>query len=62
MIIVEIDGATHSTEQELSYDAKRADDLRGQGYRIFCANNGDVYENLSGVLAALLEFATEQDR
>jgi very-short-patch-repair endonuclease len=61
MIIVEIDGATHSTEQELSYDAKRADYLREQGYRIFCANNGDVYENLSGVLTALLEFATEQD-
>jgi hypothetical protein len=62
MIIVEIDGATHSTDQELSYDAKRADYLRGQGYRIFCANNGDVYENLSGVLTALLEFATEKDR
>ena len=60
MIIVEIDGATHSTERELSYDAKRADYLRGQGYRIFCANNGDVYRNLSGVLTALLEFATEQ--
>ena len=54
MIIVEIDGATHSTERELSYDAKRADYLRGQGYRIFCANNGDVYENLSGVLTACL--------
>jgi very-short-patch-repair endonuclease len=62
MVIVEIDGATHSTEQELSYDAKRADYLREQGYRTFCANNGDVYENLSGVLTALLEFATEQDR
>ena len=60
MIIVEIDGSTHSTEQELSYDAKRADYLREQGYRIFCANNGDVYKNLSGVLTGLLVFATEQ--
>ena len=56
MIIVEIDGATHSTDQELAYDAKRADYLQAQGYRIFRANNGDVYENLSGVLTALIAF------
>jgi len=56
MIIVEIDGATHSTDEEKAYDALRSDYLHAQGFRIFRADNGAVYENLTGVLTALLTF------
>ena len=44
-IIVEIDGATHGTEEELAYDAQRTGYLHTQGFRVFRVNNGDVYEN-----------------
>ena len=59
-IIVEIDGATHSTEQELAYDAQRADYLHAQGFRIFRASNGDVYEDLNGICEGLIAFIAEE--
>ena len=55
-IIVEIDGATHSTIEERAYDAQRTDYLAVQGFRIFRVHNGEVYENLNGVLAGLIAF------
>ena len=60
MIVVEIDGATHSTDTELADDAQREDYLRAQGYRIFRIANGDVYANLNGVCEALLAFAATE--
>jgi very-short-patch-repair endonuclease len=59
MTIVEIDGATHSTDEEVGSDARRSAYLRAQGFRIFRASNGDVYENLEGVLAALRTFIAD---
>jgi very-short-patch-repair endonuclease len=55
-IIVEIDGATHSTDDEIAHDTRRAEFLRTQGYRIFRVTNTDVYENLGGVREALIAF------
>ena len=55
-IVVEIDGASHSTEEKKAYDAQRADYLRALSFRIFRADNSEVYENLRGVLAGLLTF------
>src|SRR5579864_2821771 len=43
-LIVAIDGATHSTEKELSHDSAREDFLRAQGYRIVRFTNVEVYE------------------
>ena len=62
MIIVEIDGATHSTDEEKAYDARREEYLRAQGFRIFRVDNGAVFENLSGVIAGLLAFIGESVR
>jgi len=59
MIIVEIDGATHSTDEEKANDARREEYLRAQGFRVFRVDNTEVYENLAGVLAGLLEFIGE---
>jgi very-short-patch-repair endonuclease len=48
MLIVEIDGATHSTDLELRHDARRSEILIDRGYRIVRFGNDDVYRNLDG--------------
>jgi very-short-patch-repair endonuclease len=53
-LIVEIDGATHSTPQELTSDALREAQLNALGYRLLRINNQDVYENMDGVLESIL--------
>ncbi len=53
-LVVEVDGATHSTAPELRRDALRADFLSGQGYRIVRIANDDVYRNLDDVLETIL--------
>ena len=55
-IIVEIDGATHATADEIARDRARAAVLSAEGYRVYRAHNGDVYENIDGVLDGLLAF------
>ena len=55
-IIVEVDGGTHGTDEELARDRARATYLEAQGYRIFRAYNSDIYGNLEGVLDGLLAF------
>jgi very-short-patch-repair endonuclease len=54
-LVVEIDGATHSSEQELAMDALRTADLEQLGYRVMRFDNGDVQTKLPGVLDAILE-------
>ena len=53
-LIVEIDGATHGTCDELATDQSREALLKELGFRIFRASNTDIYANLDGVLEALL--------
>jgi very-short-patch-repair endonuclease len=48
-LIVEVDGATHSTGLELSHDAERTRVLESFGFHIIRVTNTDVYENLEGV-------------
>ncbi len=55
-IIVEIDGGTHSTEDELRRDAARTFYLEAQGFDVFRVTNQDIYDNLVGVLNSLLGF------
>jgi len=53
-LVVEIDGATHSTEEELAHDRARENFLRAQGYRIIRFANTEVYEQADGVFDAIL--------
>jgi very-short-patch-repair endonuclease len=53
-LIVEVDGATHSTDAELQHDLRRAGFLTAQGYRILRVTNEDIYRNLDGVLETVL--------
>lgn len=48
-LIVEVDGATHATPDELAYDARRTKYLEQQGWTVLRVNNSDVYENMDGV-------------
>ena len=57
-VIVEIDGGTHSTDEELAADALGSENLRNRGFRVFRVSNADIYEQLDDVLAALMTFAT----
>ena len=53
-LVVEVDGATHSTDEELRRDRRREEFLRAQGYRVARVANDEVYRNLDGVLETIL--------
>jgi very-short-patch-repair endonuclease len=48
-LVVEIDGATHWTAEEIAHDARRTQFLEASGWRVLRVTNNDVYENLDGV-------------
>jgi very-short-patch-repair endonuclease len=52
-VVIEIDGATHGTEEERSYDARRTAFLEARGWTVIRFSNTDVYENVSGVVEVL---------
>jgi very-short-patch-repair endonuclease len=52
-LVVEVDGATHSTDQEIAYDAARSEALAAQGFSVLRFANEDVYRNLDGVLETI---------
>jgi len=54
-LVVEIDGWTHSTPEEIGYDEKRTGFLARDGYRVIRFENVEILDGMDGVLAALLE-------
>ena len=52
-LVVEVDGASHSTDQEIAYDAARSAALVAQGFTVLRFTNEDVYCNLGGVLETI---------
>ncbi|MBX3430108.1 MAG: DUF559 domain-containing protein [Hyphomonadaceae bacterium] len=52
-LIVEVDGSTHSTPEELAYDARRTKYVEQQGWTVFRVTNTDIYENMDGVWRAI---------
>jgi very-short-patch-repair endonuclease len=52
-LVVEVDGGTHSTDQERAYDRARDAYLRKLGWRVYRVWNEDVYKNSDGVLEAI---------
>jgi very-short-patch-repair endonuclease len=49
-LVVEVDGATHSTDKEIARDSARSATLASQGFAVLRFTNDDVYRNLGGVL------------
>jgi very-short-patch-repair endonuclease len=53
-LIIEIDGATHETPEELAHDAARTEFLVREGYRVIRFSNEDIFGDLSPVLEAIV--------
>jgi very-short-patch-repair endonuclease len=53
-LVVEVDGATHSSGEELEYDRRRDAWFAANGYRVLRVTNDDVYRNLDGVCETIL--------
>jgi very-short-patch-repair endonuclease len=49
-LVIEIDGATHSTEMERRHDAQRDAFLRARSWQIVRVTNEEVYRSLDAVL------------
>ena len=60
-IVVDVDGGTHGSDAEFAADAAREAFLQSLGHRVFRAWNGEVYDNMDGVLAALLVFIEDAE-
>jgi very-short-patch-repair endonuclease len=52
-LIVELDGATNSTADEVASDGIREAALRAQGFYLLRVSNEDVFRNLEGVLETI---------
>jgi len=52
-IVVELDGATHSTDDELAADADRQKKIEDEGYAVLRFRNAEVYDNLDGVIETM---------
>ena len=52
-LIIEIDGATHISDEELQNDKSREDYLKTKGFEIIRIRNLDIYNNLGGILEFL---------
>jgi very-short-patch-repair endonuclease len=52
-IVVEVDGATHGTEEERRHDAKRDAYLTRSGWIVLRFTNEDVYKDLDSVIEAI---------
>lgn len=53
-LVIEVDGATHSTDAELRHDRRRDAWFRAQGWRVLRFRNDEVYTNLDGVIETIL--------
>jgi len=55
-LIIEIDGATHSSEQEIKKDLEREGYLKNLGLNIKRYTNRDVFDNLGSVIDSIYSF------
>ena len=53
-MIIELDGVTHETAEELEHDATRTEFLARQGYRVIRFKNEDIFGDLGPVLEAMM--------
>ena len=49
-LVIEVDAATHSTDEEIARDARRTAEIEGFGFRVVRVTDTEVYKNLDGVL------------
>lgn len=61
-LIVELDGVTHSTEEEVAYDNKRQKYLEKLGLVVKRYWNSEIKENINWVLGDILEVCRKLDK
>ena len=54
-LVIEVDGATHSTDEELARDAARTAALAAQGFTVLRFTNDEVFHNLDDVLETVYQ-------
>ena len=54
-LVVEVDGATHWTTEQLKQDARRTAFLEATGWSMLRVTNIDVFDNLNGVWLAIAQ-------
>ena len=52
-LVIEVDGATHSTDEELARDAPRTAALAARGFALLHFTNREVFHILEGVLETI---------
>ncbi|MFZ5674972.1 MAG: endonuclease domain-containing protein [Pseudomonadota bacterium] len=53
-LIVEVDGATHSEDHDIEYDARRTAYLGLKGYRVLRILNDDIFHRFNDVMDMIL--------
>jgi very-short-patch-repair endonuclease len=57
-LVIEVDGATHSTDDELANDVCRQRYIESQGFRVLRFSNADVVTNMDGVMDVVVGVLT----
>ena len=60
-LVVEVDGATHGSQEARAYDASRTRFLESDDWRIVRFHNHEVFQNLTGVLETISRAAWENE-
>ncbi len=60
-VIVEVDGATHGTPEEVARDDERTRYLERAGWRVLRFWNREIVENIDGVLETIGRICWEQE-
>ncbi|HAX50006.1 MAG TPA: hypothetical protein DCX92_13570, partial [Bacteroidetes bacterium] len=53
LLIIEVDGPTHFTDEEIEYDRYRQCELESLGLSFLRIRNDDIYKNIDGVVKAI---------
>jgi very-short-patch-repair endonuclease len=52
--VVEVDGATHSTDEEVKRDRARTAFMKNEGYRVLRFTNEEIYDQVDRACEAIL--------
>ena len=55
-LIIEVDGQTHTSDKEVTYDVKRQAFLESRGYKVMRFWNEDIFKSLHQVIAEIETF------
>jgi very-short-patch-repair endonuclease len=56
-LVIELDGSQHGLKENRLYDERRDTLLRSEGYRVLRFWNGEIEENIDGVVDAIIRAA-----